>query len=454
MRQADRRREANGDPDASAVYAAEEAWCHWLDTAADTAAGSITVDGLAYTPEVDPRFVDPEAAGAYVERVLAHLRESGRPYGGREGLPVQVRSRRGNRMAHYTPATMTIALPSFEVGGRWSLRAGVALHELAHHLADETGHGAHWRSTFLRLLEDIGSTESARLLTACYAVEGLDGAGHTSDDSTLTRIAKLLRQAERTSNDAEKQAFFGKAQALATRNSIALAVARAHGEREERREEPVIETCRIGQRGQRGLARYVRLLINIAHANDLKCTISGDSTAVQLHGFASDIAVTRALYESLVVQMVAACERHLATTEAEIGERFNRRTGRWEVKPVATITRRIAFYEAFGERIGRRLDRAREEAVREATVEDSAGRPVERSGSAAGPSGATGGTALALRQKEVAVHDFFAESLRRNNIRGSWSGDRRSAAFDAPEAADAGSRSAARVPLGTQRALD
>lgn len=446
MQQGDHRTTGGSDPDASTVYAAEEAWCHWLDTAAGSAAGSITVDGVGYTPEVEPRFVDPEAAGAYVDQVLAHLRDTGRRYAGREQLPVQVRARRGSRMAHYTPATMIIALPSFEVGGRWSLRAGVVLHELAHHLSDETGHGAHWRSTFLRLLEDIGSTESARLLAACYAVEGLDAAVHTSEDVTLARIAKLLRQAERTSNDAEKQAFFAHAQKLATRHSIALAVARAHGEREERREEPVVETCRVGKRGQRGLARYVRLLINIAHANDLKCTISSDSTAVQLHGFASDIAVTRALYESLVVQMVSACEHYLATTEPELGERPNRQSGRWEVKPVATITRRIAFYEAFGDRIGTRLDRARQDAVREATESD----PAPTGG--AGP--VSGETALALRQKEVAVHDFFAEALRRNNIRAAWRGDRRSSAFDAPAAARAGTRSATRARLGDQKALD
>ena len=453
MRQSDGRRESDGDPDASVVYAAEEAWCHWLDTAAAGGVGSaITVDGEQYAPEVEPRFVDPDAAGEYVDSVLAHLRDTGRQYGGREQLPVGVRARKGRRMAHYTPATMIIALPSFEVGGRWSLRAAVVLHELAHHLADEPGHGARWRSTFLRLLEDVGSTEAARLLAACYTVEGLGGIDHASDDTTLTRIAKLLRQAERTGNEAEKQAFFAKAQTLATRNSIALAVARAHGDRTERREEPVVETCRVGKRGQRGLARYVRLLINIAYANDLKCTISGDSTAVQLHGFASDIAVTRALYESLVVQMVAECERHLAGTEPEIGERYNRRTGRWEVKPVATITRRIAFYEAFGDRIGSRLDRAREEAVRAATRAD----PPASDGAGPGPADATGagGAALALRQKELAVHDFFAEALRRNNVRGAWRGDRRTSVHDAPEAARAGTRSAARARLGDRRALD
>lgn len=434
------------DPDVRAVYAAEDAWAHWVDVAArQGSAAEITVDGVAYRPEPEPRFVDPAAAGDYVDRVLEHLRTAEHRYDGREDLTVRVRPRRGRRMAHYEPGTMTIALPPFEVGGQWSLRAGVVLHELAHHLADESAHSARWRATLVRLVEDLGSPESARLLAACYAVEGLDTAADTSDDSTLARIAKLLRQAERTTNEAEKQAFFAHAQKLATRHSIALAVARAHTDRQERRDQPVVETVRVGRKGQRGLARYVRLLINIAHANGLQCTISADSTAVQLHGFPADIRLTRILHQSLVVQMVADCERWLADTEPEVRVRRDRRTGRREVKPVATITRRIAFYEAFADRIGARLERAAGETVREATT-------PSRTDTAAGERAKE--TALALRAKEVAVHDFFAEALRRNNIRGAWRGDRRSAAAGAPAAAAAGTRSAARARLGEQQALE
>ena len=214
-------------------------------------------------------------------------------------------------MATYEPATRTIALPPFEVGGRWALRATVVLHELTHHLSGEQHHTPLWRATFLRLLEDAGLPVTAQLMQLAYAAEGLEQVAHSVDDGTLARLAKLLRQAERATNEHERAAFLSKAQALATRHSVALAVARAHTAKEEGREQPVAENYRIGDRGKRGLARYVRLLLNIAHANDIRCTISHDSTALTMHGFPSDIAVTKAIYESLLVQMVADCERHL-----------------------------------------------------------------------------------------------------------------------------------------------
>ncbi|NGZ99782.1 DUF2786 domain-containing protein [Nocardioides sp. W3-2-3] len=84
---------------------------------------------------------------------------------------------------------------------------------------------------------------------------GVDG-----EDRTLLRIGRLLRQAERTSNTAERDAFFAKAQDLATRHQIALAVARASAHSEEHRQDPAWETVLIGESGKRSLARYVRLL--------------------------------------------------------------------------------------------------------------------------------------------------------------------------------------------------
>ena len=62
-------------------------------------------------------------------------------------------------------------------------------------------------------------------------------------------------------------------------------------------------------------------------------------------------------------------------------------------------------------------------------------------------------TALALRQKELDVHDFFAEALRRNNIRGTWAADRRTKVNDAPRAAEEGLRAADRARLSDEKAL-
>lgn len=430
----------SGDPDRRAVYAAEDRLGAWLDSVT-AERPTVTVDGNVYEPGPDVRFTDPAAAAAYVDTVLARLREADKDYDGRELEDVSVRPRAGARMAVYEPETRTIALPPFEVGGRWALRATVVLHELTHHLSGEHAHGPGWRATFLRLLEDAGLPVTAQLLQLAYAAEGLEQVGHTVDDGALARLAKLLRQAERASNEHERAAYLSKAQALATRHSVALAVARAHTAKEEQREQPVAETYRIGPRGKRGLARYVRLLLNVAHANDIRCTISHDSTAVTLHGFPSDIAVTKAIYESLLVQMVADCERHLRSGLRDEQTVWDSSRRRYVTRPVATITARLAFYEAYAWRIGERLDDARDATLSRLAAAD---------GDEAAPSTET---ALALRQKEVEVHDFFAEALRRNNIRGTWSADRRSKLNDAPIAAEEGLRAADRARLSDEKEL-
>ena len=425
------------DPDQRAVYAAEDRLAAWLDSTTPDRP-TVTVDGQTYEPGPDLRFTEPAAAASYTEAVLVRLRSAGKDYDGREQQQVTVRPRAGARMATYDAESQTIALPSFEVGGRWALRATVVLHELTHHLSGEQHHTASWRATFLRLLEDAGLPVTAQLMQLAYAAEGLDQVTHSVDDGTLARLAKLLRQAERATNEHERAAFLSKAQALATRHSVALAVARAHTAKEEGREEPVAENYRIGVRGKRGLARYVRLLLNIAHANDIRCTISHDSTALTMHGFPSDIAVTKAIYESLLVQMVADCERHLRSGVRDERSVWDPSRRRYVSRPVATITARLAFYEAYAWRIGERLDEAREAELAAAVRVTPA---------------QSGETALALRQKELDVHDFFAEALRRNNIRGTWAADRRTKANDAPRAAEEGLRAADRARLSDEKVL-
>lgn len=427
------------DPDQRAVYAAEDQLTAWLDMLTP-AQPTVTIDGTTYTPETEPRFTDPDAVGRYVAQVLTHLRDHDKPYDGRELIDVGVRPRSGRTKAHYEPDTLTIAVPPFEIGGSWALRGTVVLHEIAHHLSGETLHGAGFRATYLRLLEDIGNPVLAELLHLAYADEGLEQTTHAHGDDTLARIAKLLRQAEGTHNDNERDAFLAKAQSLATRHSIALAVARAHTARQERRDQPVSEHYRIGERGKRGLARYVRLLLNVAHANDLRCTINSDSTAVTMHGFATDIAVTRALYESLLVQMVADCERYLASDDRDTTISWDRKARKYVEKPVATITARLSFYEAYGIRIGERLQEARQTTIAAADLTEEPERSSE--------------TALALRQKELDVHDYFADALRRNNIRGTWAGDRRSSIDNAPTAAHQGVLAAGRARLSDEKSLD
>lgn len=442
-------------PDTRDVYAAEDLFAGWLDDASRTPGEPLRVQVGAslqtFEPEVEPRFSDPAAAQAYVDRVLAHLTATGSSYDDGTGLdraavPVVVRPRRGRSRAHYEydelPLRGVMAIPPREVGGAWSLRAAVVLHELAHHLCPAEGHGREFRTTFLRLLEDIGQPVQADLLHTAYRLTGLD-TGVDGEDRTLLRIGRLLRQAERTTNTAERDAFFAKAQALATRHQIALAVARATAGAEEQREEPAYETVLIGESGKRSLARYVRLVLEIARANDVRVAIYTSNTRVTLYGFPSDLAVVKALYASLVTQMVADGDAHLRSGAHKADQRqvWDARRRRWEVRPVHGSTARAAFYEAWADHVGERLAAARAQARATAVAADA---PV-----ADGPTS----TELALRAKEVEVVDYFGRMQREHDIRGTWKGTA-SAGHAAPGSRDAGTQAAARARLGTEQAID
>lgn len=430
------------DPDKSRVYSAEDQLAHWLSRSSP-----VVLDGETFTPELEPRFTTPQQVQPYVDKVLAHLQGAERSYDGRERLPIRVRARAGHAKAHYEEGV--IAIPSRERGGAWALRGLVVLHEIAHHLGG-LEHGQQFRSTLIRLLEDLGNPETARLLHTAYAAEGLDATPATLADTTLAKIAKVLKQAERAPGEHERAAFLAKAQSLATRNSVALAVARAHTAQQEARESPVSESVTIGRPRQRGLARYARLLLNIAAANDLRATLTHDSTTVFLHGYAADVALTRLLYESLLVQMVADCETYLASravpgvdhpADLEVRVEWESGTpgiGAWVEKPVSKITARLAFYESYAARIGQRLATARDQATAKVKAESPT---ISQE------------TALALRDKELEVHSYFDEVVVRDNVRGHWRGERSSAAEKAPASAHAGRRAANRAVLGGEQAI-
>ncbi|MBZ5740045.1 DUF2786 domain-containing protein [Nocardioides mangrovi] len=433
------------DPDTTAVYAAEDLYADWLDRARRTPGEPLQVrvgeEVRSFEPEVEPRFTDPDHVQAYVDRVLAHLTSTGATYDDAEGrdltaIPVRVRARRGRRQAEYD-GDGVIAIPPREVGGAWSLRAAVVLHEVAHHLTGAGGHGADFRGTHLRLLEDLGLPVQAELLHTAYRLQSLE-TGVDGDDRTLLRIGKLLRQAERTTNAAERDAFFAKAQALATRHQIALAVARASAQDEERREDPTYETVQVGERGKRSLARFVRLLLEVARANDLKAAIYSDNTRVTLYGFPSDITIVKALYATLVTQMVADGDAHLRSGahKADVQEVWDARRRRWASRPVHGSTARTAFYEAWTAHVAERLTEARTRARRQVEAE----QPPSAS------------TEVALRAKEIEVVDYFDKMTTEHGVRGTWRGAAYAGAA-APSSWGAGTSAAARARLGSEPGL-
>ncbi|HTM84409.1 MAG TPA: DUF2786 domain-containing protein [Mycobacterium sp.] len=234
-----------------------------------------------------------------------------------------------------------------------------------------------------------------------------------SDDKMLVRIAALLRQAEGTDNPHEAEAFMAAAQRLATATSIDLAVARSHAATRSPAQVPTQRTLTIGAAGSKGLRTYVQLFVVIATANDVRCDVASNSTFVYAYGFAEDIDASHALYASLVVQMVRA-------SDAYIGSGAHR--------PTPTITARLNFQLAFGARVGQRLAEARDQVLKQATNDRSR----------------TPGTALALRNKEIELHDYYRGASK---ARGTWQASRASAGYSSA-ARRAGDRAGRRARLG------
>lgn len=234
----------------------------------------------------------------------------------------------------------------------------------------------------------------------------------------LARIAALLRQAEGTDNAHEAEAFMAAAQRLATATSIDLAVARSHAATRTKAQDPVQRTITIGNAGARGLRTYVQLFAVIAAANDVKVDVASNSTFVYAYGFPEDIDASHTLYASLVTQMVRASEAYIATGAH---------------RPTPTITARLNFQLAFGARIGQRLASARDEAQREVRARS---RSVP-------------GTAIALRDKEIELRDFYG---RESTARGTWQAQSASAGYSS-SARRAGDKAGRRARLGSSAEL-
>lgn len=425
------------DPDQHSTYDAEDLVTGWLDAVSpDTGEVEVLVDrdgrrrAVVFRPEPEPRFSRPAEVGAFVERVMdrlqAQAREFGSNYRGREQRAVTVQAYRGWTKAVYRDGT--ILLPARERGGGWALRGFVVLHELAHHL--NTGvdgtiidhHGEGFRATFLQLLEDLGWVETAALLREAHRQLGLDREAG-ADTGMLAKVGKLLRHAEGASTEAERDAFFTKAQQLATAHSIELAVARAAHAGSQSAAVPTFEQVQLGHRGQQSNVRFVDLMLAVARANDLRCAIRRDNTGVTLYGFRADIDVTKTLYCTLVLQMVADADAYI-------------RSGAH--RPVHGRTARAAFYAGWTERIGERLQRA-QQATRVEYTHDRPGAPSTAQS-----------TALALASKEIELDDYFAAMRRRHQVRGSWRG---SSATGDQRSRARGHAAAERARIGGERSL-
>lgn len=262
------------------------------------------------------------------------------------------------------------------------------------------------------------------------------------DEKLLSKIAALLRQAEGTDNEHEAATFLQAAQRLATAASIDLAVARAHDRDSASRTQPLSRQITIGPPGKRGLKTYVALFVAIARANDVTVDVAHNSTFVITYGFESDIDTCEALYTSLVVQMVTASDAYLKSG-AYKGETATRMVTRdrgfysrkvIEETQLSPITARLNFQSAYAQRIGTRLTQARDAARTDAvTAEAADSLPAS--------------TALALRNKEIEVTDYYRSQSR---ARGHWRPTSASAGYS-EAARRAGDRAGRRARIGADR---
>jgi putative metallohydrolase (TIGR04338 family) len=151
------------DSQRSKVYHAENILRTMLDNARDNPV--ITIEGITLTLPPEAKFSNVEDVQRYVAQVTT-LPSVVEAFG--ETKPVAVRSRKGQRVAHYERYPATIAVP--ERATRWALREVVILHEIAHHYSpSRPAHGPEFVSTLIKLLECVMGPEMGLLARILYS---------------------------------------------------------------------------------------------------------------------------------------------------------------------------------------------------------------------------------------------------------------------------------------------
>ena len=265
----------------------------------------------------------------------------------------------------------------------------------------------------------------------------------TRQEAYAAKIAKLLRQAEGTKNEAEAEAFFTKAQELMTTWAIDEEMLdRARGDNRKERDKIVerhIEYTGIYSQALYDVGRAVAI------ANDCKVLIRkrNGSTTLYVIGFEKDVDRVRLLDSSLQIQAVSGMKRWWTEHKPE----FQYHSGSEQFRA------RRQYIFGFARGVGAKLQAARTTGEEQA-VENEA----ERHAAGADPTTqdheqAKASVELVLRSKREQVNDWmdqkYGTSLRRVSRRYS-SGSARagSAGYQAGQQADVG-----QSRVGTQRSL-
>lgn len=237
-----------------------------------------------------------------------------------------------------------------------------------------------------------------------------NGTGTVEGDSMdhIGRISALLAKAEATDNEHEQDAFLAKAQELATRHAIDLAVLRMSAPPGSAAENPERRKVDIGDYRKQANGHLVRLYVAIAHSNDVVVDVARDSTWLFAYGMPSDLDSVGAMFGSVAHQMVQSGNRHVAgrSWEGELS-----RQGYERPTPMNARRARAHFYVGFAVRIAERLAQGRRDAEQKSA---NVFVPIENGGPPI--SGV-----VALHSRGMAVRDYHSGV---STARGSWSGSR------------------------------
>jgi hypothetical protein len=285
------------------------------------------------------------------------------------------------------------------------------------------------------------------------------------NENTLSKLAKILNQAENASTQAEADAFFAKAQELSTSTGIELEIARAHAQAGFRRPQLTQEAVKVAEYRTKYRTTLVDLMLRVAENNGLKAAISQSRTTVYLYGYDTDIEVAKLLYASLATQMKMASDAYIRsgeykkeTVRVPARETYNRRTGEWTYtesgyKPVHGTTARLNFQDAFSSTIGGRLAKARREAERKAALEQEHIHDLNTPEAEPAAAPLSDSVAMVLVRKAEAVDDYYYKEtgFKREGSRGAYTGTQ--ASRHSGSARAAGRSAGQSASLGGGRAI-
>ena len=350
------------------------------------------------------RFGTLTAIQSFVDAVVADAVDSG-AFADRGPVTVQVR--RGFRMATYSAGTINI--PAADPRGQWALSRGVVLHETAHHLAGEAGHGPRFRAALVELYRRHVSPGAAELLAHLFApIDAVPDprAAAPYEDDQVRRVAALLAKAEGTANADEAEAYLAKAAQVAQRHSVDMAVAAMSTE--QRGQEPTHRMLTIGEPRKRLNKMLISLLVSIARAWAVRVDIGHGSTYALVYGMPADLDRVESVFSTASSMMLSRAQAHV-------------RSGTWRgttyrppegggPRPVTGAVARNAFILGFITRLGRNLEVA-SSAARAGAAEPAAGAPPDSAGADR--------VEVALRARDLAVIEYHRASSR---ARGTWRG--------------------------------